>query len=146
LENDLNPIHLKHTHLSWLLVGLMAFSTAHANPTDSPQPDRAAPEAVTFLTLAMQAAQRYKNQQGVYPKTWHAMRFSYANGPYHQNDRGLRATKKEGALWQPQKAHYRYVMSQPSGQHFQIQAIDVQTGQPDYVIQSGQTQPTALTR
>jgi hypothetical protein len=117
-----------------------AMTVASSTPS---KPDVGAPEAVTFLMLALHAAEQHKKKYGAYPSEWHQMDFAYANGPYNKNDAGLRATAQDGKVWHPKKGNYSYEIAAATKDEFLIRAVSA-TGKVEYEIKNGQVKPTLL--
>jgi hypothetical protein len=102
--------------------------------------DEARPEPVLFLLAAADALKAYRAKHGHYPREWHHLDLTFANGPYRDTDPGIRPTKEQGNRWRPKDSQYTYALQTPDPATYLIQAVN-KDNKVEYEMRPGMDAP-----
>lgn len=117
----------------------LAFIISDVNAREGSQ-DIGRPEPILFLLEARDAMKQYYEEHEEYPNQWHLLDITFANGPYHVTDMGIRPSKEDTNTWKPLKCIYTYEIKFAEKYVFLIQAINPE-GNAGCLLLSGMDEP-----
>lgn len=98
------------------------------------------PEPVLFLLLAEHAMRAHRERCGQYAGEWHQLGMTFANGPYHVTDAGIRPTRDHGNRWRPKDCEFTYVIRRADQSDYLVEAVN-DAGVVEYEMTPGLAEP-----